>query len=240
MHAILIPSGETFLDGAYHAPSGKARAAIIFCHGFRGSKDGGGRAVRLAEQAAKQGFAAYRFNFSYAALLSQQVQELTAVMRYVRKMQPRTTLLLLGRSLGGVAAAAYAAGDRTIGGLCLWSTPWNLAETFSLALGEDYRRLQEGETVILNDAFGRMVLKPSFLQDFDHFHVREALRHFSPRPLLIVHGTQDELVPFMRAQELFRAYDGAKSFAAVPGGDHRFLRGSEAAQQAVLTWLERF
>ena len=39
-------------------------------------------------------------------------------------------------------------------------------------------------------------------------------------PVLVIHGTEDTIVPFEAGERLFAQIDGAKRFHAVPGGDH--------------------
>lgn len=225
------------LAAVYHPPVGNVRqAALVMCHGFRGSKDGGGRAVALAERVARDGMAVYRFDFSFPAVLSRQVRELAAVVRYIRR-QERQPLALLGRSMGGSTAAIYAAGDPTVAGLALWSTPWDLPETFRLALGAGYNRLQAGKDLVLDDEYGHLHLTPAFIADFAHFDVLASIEKCAPRPLLVVHGTADAIVPLRQAQEVYHRYRGPKKFVPVVGGDHQFIHGGAAAQQAVLDWL---
>ena len=39
-------------------------------------------------------------------------------------------------------------------------------------------------------------------------------------PLLILHGTQDRMVPYEMGQKLFQAAKGPKTFVTIPDGDH--------------------
>lgn len=239
MENLSIPCGDVSLAGAYHPPEECRRAVtLVMCHGFRGSMDGGGRAVELADRVAGSGIGVYRFNFSFPAVLSQQVRELAAVVEFVRQREERR-LVLLGRSMGGSTAAVYAAGDPLVAGLCLWSTPWDLQETFRLALGEEgYNRLAAGKDLVLDDEYGYVHLKPAFIADFAHFDVLACIERCAPRPLLVVHGTADAIVPLRQAQVVYHRYRGPKKFVPIVGGDHQFIQGGAVAQQAVLDWLQ--
>lgn len=42
-------------------------------------------------------------------------------------------------------------------------------------------------------------------------------------PLLIIHGTDDEIIPYSNGQELFESYRGPKEFLSIKGGNHNNL-----------------
>ncbi|MDR7867801.1 MAG: alpha/beta hydrolase [Sporomusaceae bacterium] len=235
----MIPTAAGKLNAILYLPVERQRDyAVIFCHGFRGSKEGGGRASSLAARVAENGFVALLFDFAPLSLLSEQVEELRAVVSYSRR-EVSDRIVLFGRSMGGSAALAVAAADRLIGGLCLWSAPHNLHETFRLSLGEEaYSRLLGGEPVSIADEFGHVCMTPDFLGDFDRFDLLACARLVSGRPMLVVHGENDEIVPLRQAVEIFDQAGEPKKMTVVPGADHRFLSGHEQASAALLAWLE--
>ena len=229
------PTGR--LAAVLHAPAGHGKnLAVIFCHGFRGSKDGGGRAAALAARVAGQGFANLRFDFTPLGLLSAQVDELRAVVDYCRRnVSPR--IILFGRSMGGSAALVTAA-DELVAGLCLWATPHDLRETFRLSLGDGYSLLERGKPYTATDQFGPLTpLTPDFLRDFDRFDLLACAGRLKGHPLLVVHGENDEIVPLRQAGEIFACAAEPKKLLVIPGGDHRFLTGYDQAAGAVLSWL---
>ncbi len=177
-----------------------------------------------------------RFDFTPLAPLSSQVSELGAVVDYCRLKLSRR-LVLLGRSMGGSAALAVTAADPLIAGLCLWSTPHDLRETFRLSLGAGYTRLAVGETLHLADEFGQLSLTPDYLRDFDKFDLLTAAGRLAGRPLLVVHGDKDEIVPLQQAAAIFDHAAEPKKLLVIPGGDHRFLTGYDQASAAALAWL---
>lgn len=235
---IKIPTASGRLNAILYLPAERGRDyAVIFCHGFRGSKEGGGRASALAARVAGNGFAALLFDFTPLSLLSVQVDELRAVVDYCRGVVS-SRVVLFGRSMGGSAALAVTAADENIGGLCLWSAPHDLHETFSLSLGDGYNQLLSGEPVSVADEFGHVRLTPDFLRDFDRFDLLACAGLVSGRPLLVVHGQNDEIVPLRQAAEIFAQAGEPKKMTVVPGADHRFLSGHEQASAALLAWLE--
>lgn len=239
MYNILIPCRGYYLPAVFHPAATNSNNVCIFSHGFRGSKDGGGRAVKLAEDVAQAGLAVLRFDFTPMQNLSWQILELGTVVGFVRSELGKE-VILLGRSMGGSASLAYTADNNNIKGLCLWSTPWDLAETFQLALGQGYDILQAGQNLNIVDEFGSLQLTPAFISDFAHYNLQQAIKKLVQIPVLIVHGTNDEIVPFDKAKILYECAAEPKELAVIAGGDHRFITGFEQANQAVVDWLERF
>ena len=54
-------------------------------------------------------------------------------------------------------------------------------------------------------------------------------------PLLILHGTQDRMVPYEMGQKLFQAAKGPKTFVTIPDGDH--THNLENATEAISHFL---
>lgn len=239
MTGLLIPTANGQLAGVLHTPAepGYSKTTLIICHGFRGSKEGGGRAVSLAEKACKLGLYVIRFDFTPATVLTRQVDELAAVVQYAVK-HIGGNILLLGRSMGGSAALAYTAAAGKIAGLCLWATPWGLEETFRLALGESYGCLERGEAVSLDDEYGQATITPAFIGDFKNYDLLGSVRTLRGLSLLQVHGDCDAIVPLRQAYEINQAAAVTKKLVVIEGGDHHLAAHAEVAAQAVLDWLQ--
>lgn len=237
MRSIFIPAGEKLLEGVVHEPYASNGKVLLICHGFRGSKEGGGRAVYLAEQAAMINFTVVRFDFTPLQCLTKQVQEINAAVAYCRTMLSEK-IILLGRSMGGSASLVFAAQDKKLRGLCLWSTPSDLPETFRLALGEDYQRLVSGENVYIEDEYGKLVLGPQFIADFDQYDFAADIKRLSGLPKFILHGSQDAIVPLAQAKKLFQAASEPKTMTVIDGADHQFSQHALEATNSVITWLK--
>jgi fermentation-respiration switch protein FrsA (DUF1100 family) len=59
----------------------------------------------------------------------------------------------------------------------------------------------------------------------------------SPRPLLLVHGDADELIPLEHAERLYRKAEEPKELEIMPGAKHK-MRLEESAMDFVLDWLK--
>ncbi|QJW48467.1 prolyl oligopeptidase family serine peptidase [bacterium BFN5] len=240
MEEFLITCNENVLQAVRHRPANKdANRVIIMCHGFRGSKDGGGRAVAVADTIAEAGFSVIRFNFTPLQKLTRQIEEIAAVVQYCHKHISKE-IILLGRSMGGSAAIAYASKYQHVQGLCLWATPWNLMETFKLALGDGYALLEKGQTLSVHDAYGELELTPDFIEDFKNFNLLESLVKFQHIPVLILHGTKDEIVPFIQAERIYQTLSEPKRLEVFEGGDHHLSMQSTQAATAIRHWLDQY
>lgn len=212
---------------------------LIMAHGFRGSRDGGGRSLVFAKMADKV-CKVVRFNFNGSQILSRQIEELQAVIRAVRRELKPEKIFLLGRSLGGAASMVTASLDKNIAGLILWATPNDLRKTFWNALGENlYNRLDAGETLHLEDERGKLDLTPDFLTDLDKYDLSAIMSGWQDRPLLILHGEQDVTVDVAQGRRNFALAGGAKELHTFANGDHTFCECAEEANKIICSWLEK-
>jgi putative redox protein len=102
---------------------------VIVCHGFLGSKEGGGRALAMAEEIGKLGYATLLFDFSgcgesegaFADItLTRQIEDLTCSVDYNQESGFKK-IITLGRSFGGTTALCHGALDKRTAGVCTWS-----------------------------------------------------------------------------------------------------------------------
>ena len=161
------PFGE--LSGVINLCEAEAKRSnvLVMAHGFRGSMEGGGRAVKLADEISESICSVVRFNFSWCTCLSNQIAELKAVLDFVRETLKPEKLFLLGRSFGGATCIVTACGEALTeaadangnvatdaamdnvppawwqrktyrpDGMVLWSAPNSLKNTFVQVLGEE-------------------------------------------------------------------------------------------------------
>ncbi len=75
----------------------------------------------------------------------------------------------------------------------------------------------------------------------DEFAPREAVAKL-PAPLLIVHGTADEVVPLSQGKSLFAAARERKTFFEVKGGTHgdSLARNNGEYRKKMLVWMEQY
>lgn len=107
-------------------------------------------------------------------------------------------IIVYGRSIGTAVAVDAAQNQNTLGLILI--TP--------LTSGTDMaRKMNVGSAEIFAG------------KSFDSIGKINNIRS----PLLIVHGTGDEVIPFSQGKKIFDAYDGKKTFVAIEGGGHNNL-----------------
>lgn len=214
----------------------KNNAVLVMAHGFRGSRDSGGRAAGVAYQAAAH-MSVLCFNFTGTQIISRQVEELRAVLREVCLRAPGCRLFLLGRSLGGAASIITASQTAGLAGLILWATPNDLRFTFHYVMGEEnYARLDAGETLYFNDERGECALTPDFLTDFDQYNLEDCLCR-TRLPVLLLHCAGDEVVLVQQAKRNAEVLGERSELHIFAGGDHSFTEYSEQAGEIIAAWL---
>ncbi|MFS8924385.1 alpha/beta hydrolase [Synechococcus sp. B60.1] len=136
-------------------------------------------------------------------------KDIEAAYAYLRDQGiPPGRILLYGRSVGG-GPSVYLAAQKPVGGLILEST-------FVTA----FRVLT------------RIPLLP-----FDRFDNLSRIAQINC-PLLILHGTQDRLIPFWHAEALYQAARDPKRLVPIEGADHNNLL--QVAGERYLPILHQF
>jgi len=143
-------------------------------------------------------------------------------------------VLLLGYSMGGAVAIRAACDLDNVEKLAVVASPCSM-DMFS----------EEVLRAIYENAKIKNVLKG--IGDYDAFASKftSEFAEIEPKywinkiriPKLIVHGTEDDIVPFQHGERLFEIAKPPKSFVRVVGGDH-FLRQREEVSKAVMNWLQ--
>jgi putative redox protein len=219
-----------------------SRGWVIVCHGFTGSKEGGGKAMEMAETLSSQtGFSFILFDFAGNGqsegrfedlTLTHQIQDLHAVIDWSQK-QKQGPVVTMGRSFGGSTVLAQAATDPGVQAVCTWAAPVHLPKLFSEVILSE----ADDEQVVLAVENGTVHLKKDFVEDLSRHNLLQAAANLSPRPLLIVHGQRDDVVPVNDAKELYAAAAEPKELHIVPQGDHQFSTTSKQVWEVVGNWL---
>lgn len=141
-----------------------------------------------------------------------------AVVRYITAQRGAASdlpLVYWGRSLGGPIAAA-ATHTVVPDGLILEST------------------FPDKAAVIRTNP----VLRALNLFGTYRFATTEMLEDF-PRPILVMHGDRDRVIPFRLGQELYDGLGGPKQFVRLAGADHNdfFAPGNDAYWSAPLAFV---
>ena len=74
----------------------------------------------------------------------------------------------------------------------------------------------------------------------DRWSAHRYIAAISPIPVLMLHGTADEVIPFAHGERLFAKAREPKQFIAVPDGHHISALNEPVYQQQVLAWFVRY
>lgn len=218
---------------------------IIICHGFRGTRENGGRIYSFAERLNRIGLAAVSFDFSGSGhssgefvdnTLTGQAKDLKLVIDYAEERFSRP-VILLGRSFGGSTVLAGGV-DQRVSAFIFWSTPVLLEQTFRSMLQDDYDRLLKGLSVTAEDDGGIFSIGPELVKDFSRHNYIEYAKLIGQRPVLIVQGEDDQVVSPVNAQLLKSLVPNSKLLLA-PGADHRFTQHGPWRESETIKWIER-
>jgi len=204
--------------------------AVCLCHGVPSGNPpdpGDGGYPVLAETFCAQQYPAYIFNFRGSGDsggnfdMPGWTRDLQSIVSYILGLENNRGrgLYLVGFS-GGAAVSIYVASrDDRVSGVAACACPAD----FSLFSGrgspqdivDGYRRIG-----IIRDAdFPRSAR--AWLDDFLPVTPVDHVDKIAPRPLLLVHGTEDDVVPIIYARRLFERAGEPRELKVIEGAGHR-------------------
>ncbi|MBN1367214.1 MAG: alpha/beta fold hydrolase [Dehalococcoidales bacterium] len=241
---VIITVDGIKLSGTLYTPGNQPPyPAVCICHGIpSGTVDpGDGGYPVLAERICQEGFTTFIFNFRGARNsggnfdMRGWLRDLKAVIDYLAQ-QPevaREQLALIGYSAGAAVSVCTAAKDKRIAAVAACACPAELASVMT----NPPQLIQYFRSIgIVRDADFPASIE-EWLAGFKEATAIHDIGKIAPRPLLIVHGTQDDLVKVTDAQQLYNAAGEPKKLVLIEGAGHR-LRREEPAVQTVIDWLK--
>lgn len=225
-------------------PPGVTNApGLVLCHGFpvrgRESAASGKSFPELAERiAGEMGWLVLTINFRGCGRSEGNFSmfgwrdDIHAAADHVRELGV-TSVWLAGFGTGGSLCLAEAARNPTIAGVAAMATPVD----FSAWAGNPRRLLLHAREVgVVKDpefppAFGE------WAQELKGFDPAAFARQLAPRPLLLLHGENDDLVPTIDTRLLAEEH-GSAEMHIIDGAGHE-LRHDPRAVAILLGWLAR-
>ena len=212
-------------------PPSVSSKGVVLCHGLFGFKDSVTNRA-LSRLLTERSLTTLRFDFFGHGASEGTLQDLllttligqTEAALDVMRAQGVSEIGLFGSSFGGLVALLVAARIRSLKALALRCPLADLPE-------------------LLRQRYGRVAVElwrrvgtvpPSIAQV--PFHSR-----FYAAPTLVVHGSQDELVPLTQVQRIYRSIHTERNLELIPGADHRFSRPADFSRmtERLASWLVR-
>lgn len=222
--------------------------AVCLCHGVPSGNppdpnDGGYPA--LAETICEQKYPVYIFNFRGAGDsggnfdMPGWTRDLQSVIDYILGLDNNRNrgVYLVGFSAGAATSVYVASKDNRISGVAACACPADfslfLERGDAQAIVNHYR-----EIGTIRDA-GFPESAQDWLDDFLPITAVEHVGKIAPRPLILIHGSEDDVVPISHARRLFEKAGEPKKLVVIEGAGHR-LRHEQDAIRVVLDWLGKY
>ena len=220
------PSGE-ILSGFIDEPDTPNKKGVILLHCFLCTKHH--RIMRgLAECLSAHGFTTLRFDFSGNGRSGGRIEDATYT-RMIGEVKAAVSLLekrgissigVAGHSMGAMMGLLAAHEDKRIHAVAFIAGSSKAARVKEIFPPEALERA-EREGSAHTSIFGRdIMIKREFLHDIERYDVEKTASALG-KPLLIVHGTADQIIDYHHAQQLSGWASGSR-LESIEGGDHLF------------------
>jgi uncharacterized protein len=227
------------LRGVYlhaNASAGRPRTLLIYCHGFLSGKNYA--AVKHWVELLADELDIITFDFrghgesgGATTLGDREGLDLAAIVRYARQFS-YDRLVVMGSSMGGAVVIRYAAETAEVDGVITMGAFAH--ERFSVYAMSGMGLLQlPFSKQVLRRAYATRVEKTRF-----SFAPRDYVGRISPRPLLLLHGEFDRLVPTSHARELYNQAGEPKRLDILRRGGHDLENLNARTRARIMEWLK--
>jgi fermentation-respiration switch protein FrsA (DUF1100 family) len=234
--------GEVYIPETAKIPC----PALCLCHGIPSGQPGssGDRGYPgLAERFCAAGFVTLIFNFRGAGLAQGSLdimgwtRDLKAAIDYLAGMKEvdKSRLCLLGSSAGAAVSVYVAANDPRVSSVVTLACPAKFGFLTDKQRARSTIDHFRSIGVIKDKGFPPSI--DEWLEGFNTVSPLHWIGKISPRPLLLIHGDKDDLVPVEHARRLYEKAGEPKELVIIPDAGHR-LRLEEKAITTALDWLK--
>lgn len=236
------------LSGHLEPPEGTPRGWAMFAHCFTCGKDNRA-AVHISRALSRAGIGVLRFDFAGTGIggrtgepvsFASDVEDLRAAAEAmaVAGMAPS---LLVGHSLGGIAAIVAAAEMPDIAAVATIGAPADLQHILRVFRPIDLDTIASKGEASVEIAGRTFLVRRSFLEAIEQIDVEKSIASLR-RPVLVMHSPLDQVVGIDHASRIFVASRHPKSFVSLDTADHLLTDVADAnyASAMVAAWASRF
>lgn len=239
-------NGKIIPVDIYYNPDNLNAEIVVLAHGFKGFKDWGHFEL-IAKKFASEGFVFVKFNFSHNGTsiehpseffdldafgkntYSIELDDLDKILNFlssngiIRKITTSEKINLIGHSRGGGISIIKTAEDKRISKLITWAAVSDFIERLKQFPVNEWK-----EKGVVYSANARTKQEmPLYFSLYEETIKNEARFNILSRaseikvPSLIIHGKEDEAVPFSEAKQIITAIKSSK-LILVEKGNHTF------------------
>jgi uncharacterized protein len=229
----------------FSAASGAGRHGIVLVHGFpesalKSATPSYGFPQLATRLAAETGAVVLTFEFRGTGRSSGDFSldgwraDLAEGIRTLREVPGVEEVWLVGFAAGGTLSICAAAEDPSVGGVAALAPPVEFADR-----GGDPRRLvAQARASGLIRTRGYPPDPSAWARQLRQLRPTQLVTKVPPRPLLIVAGANDDVVPMTDARELADAADASAELRIIAGAGHMLLHDPRAIA-LLLGWFDR-
>ena len=224
------------LEYSFHPGDPQRRDIVVLGHGVTGNKDRPFIAA-LAAGLAAAGLAALRFSFAgnggsgghfAASTISKEVEDLGAVLDALAQYR----ICYVGHSMGGAVGVLRASQDDRIELLVSLAGMVHTRDFASREFGD----VTPNQGYMWEDP--ACPLSQTYIDDMDR--IGSVVEHGAniDIPWLLVHGSDDDVVPIQDARDILAQTTGAAELIELEGADHVFSDAATTVMvERVVSWI---
>jgi len=242
----IIAGNKDHISYVLSVPEGSHERCVLLLHCFLCTKEH--RVIRnLSQSLEGKGLASMRFDFAGNGQSPGKLQEQTytrmliQVRAVVDHLQSRgfKRIGIAGHSLGAMLSLLYAGSDERIKSVAFISGSSEASRVRAVFPPEVVREAEEKGDSLATIYGKELRLTRDFILDTERYNVGLAVSSLK-RPILIIHGSSDEVIPFYHARQLFAWAQEPKQIIPFKGADHQFRNREdlEKLAQTVTCWFE--
>lgn len=229
--------GHSLLGTLYLARGNEPKPTALLLHGCPGLQRNGDLAVTLRDRGWNSLVFHYRGSWGSGGRYDLRTipRDVAAAVTHLQEggypgLDPQR-LAVVGHSLGGWAALLAAAGDQRLRAVAVYGAAVDLG-ALEVSPGEIEREMTRFLAVTPAEFLRQREEAAARLNPLD------AVAAISPRPLLVLHGTDDRWVPVEHARRLRAHARQPCRYVEVEGANHDFAWHRARLRELVAGWLD--
>lgn len=200
-------------------PRPESQQVVIGCTGHRGAKH---ELLGIGSGLWRAGYNVLLFDFrgrgesdgDICSLAYHELADLHGAVAYTLGRMPQAELGVIGYSMGAAVALLGTAAEPRIRAVVADSPFASIRRVVGSAYTQ--RRLPAAPMLRLSDAVNRW----RYGYDYGAVQPVDVVAAIAPRPLLLIHGSEDRTIPLDHGEEIYAAAGEPKELWVIPGAGH--------------------